>query len=228
MTLHPLEENVATALAKAIGHEPGFEDRELAGVKHLVVRHAYSIDDIAYCENLETLSLVGCEIHDLEPIRSLSRLIVLSVEYSALRELGAVTGMTQVLDLNLKCNDIEDITPLLSLPRLTALSLVGNPLSPHSYHELLPKIPLAVEPPYLPGEMEYSDEEVWRLTTELRRRNMPACYYRTDDQYYLCIPGLRYTPRPEIGHARLDPDQLRSELADPNAELMSIYRKYQP
>lgn len=228
MKISSQDKQVDLALARAIGHTEPYTVEELESISQLIIHNSHDISVLAKCTQLVSLTLVGCEIGDLEPLKDLSKLITLEVKFSSLRNIESLRGMGQILILNLSCNRIEDITPLLELSQLSMLSLVGNPLSPRSYYEVLPRIPMGLPEPFLPGEKEFSAEEEWQLTLELQRRGMPACYYRRDDQYYLCIPGLSYTSQPETGHARVSPEQLRAELAEPDADLLTIYRKYQP
>jgi hypothetical protein len=228
MKIFSQDKQVDLALARAIGHTEPYTVEELVRISQLIIHNARNISVLANCTQLVSLVLVGCEIDDLEPIKDLRRLTTLEVKYSSLHDIEALRDLEQIMILFLPCNRIETITALLGLSQLSMLSLVGNPLSPHSYYEVLPRIPMALPEPFFPGEKEFSAEEEWQLTLELQQRGMPACYYRRDGQYYLCIPGLSITSQPETGHARLNPGQLRAELAKPDPDLLTIYRTYQP
>jgi hypothetical protein len=222
MSIQIKDEHLERGLSKAIGHSAPFSTDELKSIKKLRIKHAHDLAPLAECLNLKNLTLVGCEIENLDALKGFTQLDILRVEYSTLTDISALGTIKSLMTVQLDCNNVENITPLLELPRLSYISLVGNPLSSESYHDIIPKLPGASL------DKKYSGKQEWELTLELRQRGMQACYYRENLDYYLCVPGLEVTEFPEAGHALIKPDALRAELANPDADLRTIYQKYQP
>ena len=111
---------------------------------------------------LEELGLGGNPIVDFTPLTELTNLTRLSLWGNGLsnNDLHHITGLTQLTKLDLRYNQISDITSLTKLVNLKKLQLERNPISDTApLHELLNRNPnleidieISDEPPSQPDE----------------------------------------------------------------------------
>ncbi len=79
-------------------------------------------------KNLESLSIIESDIHDLSPIAALSTIRNLNLIYcETLKEIGSLADLARITCLGLTgCQNINDIPVILQMPPLTRLSIPGN------------------------------------------------------------------------------------------------------
>jgi len=196
---------VSKGLARAIGHPAPFTREEMGSIDRVQIRRAKSISGVHVCDSLRTIILAGCDSINLGELSGLKDLDTLFVSDSAVRELTPIEPL-QLATCNIPRNMITDLTPLLNIPRLVFVNVIGNPLSQLSYEEVIPQ---------LKGrgiEVEMSGELEWRITTRLHRSGVPISCYKAPDSYRLCRPGFALTPFPDYDHAAISEDDARSLL----------------
>ena len=104
---------------------------DLAEITHLTVNDARieSLEEIQYCINLKTLSLIGNRISDLDLLVNLTKLERLELGHNQISDLEPLSHLESLEWLALNDNRISDIGPLSELPQLTWLSLSRNEIS---------------------------------------------------------------------------------------------------
>ena len=104
---------------------------------------------------LEELDLGGNPINDFAPLAELTSLTRLDFWGNGLgnSNLSIITGLTQLTQLDLRNNQISDVTSLTKLVNLKKLQLEGNPIS-----DTAPLLTLTDRNPDLEIDIEISDE----------------------------------------------------------------------
>ncbi|MEW2065925.1 hypothetical protein [Streptomyces sp. NPDC007346] len=205
-----LDPALRKSLERAVGHDEPFTDEECKNVTDLHVRHARSLYGLRKFGGLEVLTLVACDPVDLSQAAGLKMLSSLNVRDSGLRSVADIPGLP-LISCYAPRNFITDITPLMGASRLSNLDLTGNPLSEHSYRELVPR--LAEEG----CRVLVSDELEWKLTHHLHKQGVPVSCYRKREDYRLCRPGLEITDSPEYAHPVIQRSDVTSLLSgDPH------------
>ena len=101
----------------------------LVNLRNLNLSHI-EMDDIGFVSGLvalERLVLVGNRyIRDLSPLSGLTDLVFLEVSWNQVDDLAALTPLTSLEELVLTVNEIEDVSSLNSLPNLQHVNLSGN------------------------------------------------------------------------------------------------------
>ncbi|MCT2593935.1 hypothetical protein LHJ74_29190 [Streptomyces sp. N2-109] len=198
------------SLIRAIGHDGPFTDAEYMDVTDLHIRNSRNLFGLEECRALELLTLVACDPVDLGPAAGLQALDSLTVRDSGLRSLTDVSALP-LLSCYAPRNFITDITPLMGAARLGNLDVTGNPLSEHSYRDLVPR--LAEQR----CRVLVSDELEWKLTHHLHAQGVPVSCYRKNKEYRLCRPGLGLTDSPEYAHPVIQESDVTSLLTgDPH------------
>ncbi|MDD9974244.1 MAG: leucine-rich repeat domain-containing protein [Candidatus Poribacteria bacterium] len=115
------------------------------------------VSDLTPLKNLTELTYLGLsyngQISDLTPLKSLTELRWLSVGGNQIRDITPLTGLTKLTRLWLFQNQISDVTPLESLTKLTELLLNKNPIA-----DLTPLHRLQAKNPGLEIDIEISEE----------------------------------------------------------------------
>ena len=126
---------VRTALSQGLGELTSAA--ELAGITDLRVSERETVRNLTGLEllvNLKQLTLLSVgSLHDLAPLAGLTQLTSLRLERDAYTattplDLAAVADLTNLTELNLRWNMVEDIAPLANLTKLTSLNLPRNEL----------------------------------------------------------------------------------------------------
>ena len=81
---------------------------------------------LEFAINLETLTLVGHNISDLQPLTTWDSINWLELGGNSIVDLGPLENLNTLTILNLSNNQIVDVSPLAGLTNLTTLTLVGN------------------------------------------------------------------------------------------------------
>ncbi|MFI7087647.1 hypothetical protein ACIBUR_29135 [Streptomyces anulatus] len=198
------------ALERQLKHPQPFSRDELGSVEDLHVRHARSLFGLHQCSNLQLLIAVGCDATiDLADVIKLERLSCLIVRDSGLNTLDALDdSWTTTLSCYTPRNRITDATPLTRIPRLQNADLTGNPLSEHSYRNVVPALRERGTRVLASGELE------WKVTRHLHEQGIPVSCYKKENAsiFTLCRPGLELTNSPEYGHVNLQEKEVRSLL----------------
>ncbi|MGW4159524.1 hypothetical protein [Streptomyces sp. NPDC004788] len=199
------------AVQRVLGHEYPWSPEECASVEELNVRQARSLDGLDQFGSLRRLILSGCDPVSLDDVKVLSRLRILRVEDSALRELSGIESLP-LLAATLRRDFITDLTPLLRVSSLLEADVVGNPLSEYSYREVIPQL-LAAD-----CRVTFSGELEWRTTARLHAEGVPVSVYSDGSDFRLCRPGLALTDAPQYEHPLVSEAEVRSLLTgDPQA-----------
>jgi hypothetical protein len=82
----------------------------------------------AKLQNLESLSIMECDIYDLTSIAASTKIRNLNLIYcETLKEIGAISDLPGIICLGLTgCQNILDIPAILQMPQLTRLSIPAN------------------------------------------------------------------------------------------------------
>src|SRR5690606_24971263 len=131
---------------------------------------------------------------DLNEMRALPVLRGLKVWYSSVRDLSALANCPELESIELDNCLIEDLSPLLQLPKLWKLTCIGQPLSDESFHEVRPKViehlqknratELSRDP--------FDTESDWKLGRELFDLGLRVTVSRYQGNLRLACPGLKY------------------------------------
>lgn len=199
------------ALERRLGHPAPFTEEELGGVVDLHVWHARSLFGLDRCSDLQLLIAIGCDAAiDLAHLVRLENLKCLIVRDSGLNTLDALNGnsWTTPLSFYTPRNCITDATPLTRIPQLQNADLTGNPLSEHSYRNVVPALRERGTRVLTSGELE------WKVTRQLHEQGIPvSCYKKKGaSTFTLCRPGPELTDSPEYGHVSLQQKEVESLL----------------
>lgn len=213
---------VEKALAKRVGHPLPWSDTELGKVTNLHVSHARDLSGLLRCPHLRILLLIGCDPVELEPLTALSSIVSLTIEDSGLRTLDGVTKFP-LYTLDLGFNLLSDITPALEVRPLKRIDVTGNPLSPDSFHSIIPELRSRGV------DVTASAEKEWRITHLLHEEGLPYSYYRDDQgKYRISRPGLAHTHCPEVNHPVIAPQDLRNLLSHDPADVPRLFDESNP
>ncbi|MEW1848071.1 hypothetical protein AB0392_59790 [Nonomuraea angiospora] len=211
---------VERAIQLQLQRDPPFTEQDLAAVEALAVLSATDISDVPRLTGLRVLHLVGYGGRDLKPLAGMP-ITVLGVKVSAVSDLTVVAELPRLRRLRAHNNAIAELDVLATDGRdFRELDLTGNPLSDHAYHEVVPA--LRERLPHL----RVSDEREWRLTRRLHAVGLPFDYYRDDEGYWLCRPGLEHTAYPDADHLKIEPDELEELLDRDPSEIPELFPVY--
>ncbi|MFE7485017.1 hypothetical protein [Streptomyces sp. NPDC057552] len=200
-----------TALERHLKHPAPYSEKELSNVEDLHVRHARSLFGLDRCSNLQLLIAVGCDaaidLADVIEIESLSSLVVRDSGLDTLDALADRRWKT-TLSCYTPRNCITDAAPLTRIPRLQNADLTGNPLSEHSYRNVVPALREQGTRVLVSGELE------WKVTRHLHEQGIPvSCYKKKNaSAFTLCLPGLSLTDFPDYGHVEVQEKEVQSLL----------------
>ncbi|RGC65802.1 Leucine Rich repeats (2 copies) [Micromonospora sp. MW-13] len=216
-----LDAAVERALQLQLQQAPPFSEQALASVERLGVLRPVDITDLARLTNLRTLILVGYGGQDLSPLAGLP-IVSLEIEVSAARGLEVIADLPTLRILRAKNNAISDIDVLNEGEhRFVEIDLTGNPLSDRGFREVVPQLHDRVP------ELRVSGEREWSLTRRLYAAGLPFDYYRDENGYWLCRPGLRYTDFPNADHLKIDPEEIEAILDRDPATIPAMFRNYE-
>ncbi|GAB2889025.1 leucine-rich repeat domain-containing protein [Streptomyces mayteni] len=193
MAMGKVDPEFDRSITRAIGHGFPVTSAECESVTELVMQRVRDLGPIADFRSLEQLILVGCDPVSVRQIESLTKLRMLSIEDSALRDLSGVASLP-ILNFSMPRDFVADIEPLLHVPTLLQVDVTGNPLSDVSYREVIPKL---VENGC---RVRFSQELEWRVTVHLQTAGVGVACYGSARGYRLCRPGLGLTDAPQYGH----------------------------
>lgn len=93
----------------------------------------YSLSGIEQCSNIEFLSMSHENISDISPLSTLYKLkMLLFVQTWDINDISALTKLTNLEYLDIKCNNVRDISPLVGLTNLKYLNILQNPVEDYS------------------------------------------------------------------------------------------------
>jgi hypothetical protein len=174
---------VATALERATGHPSPYTDAELASVRELRVVGAGSLSELAGCDGLEQLGVVGSDVTELGALSSLKQLRVLHVLACPVTSGQGLIGLDRLEELRLDFTFVEDAAPVFSLPALRRARLLGNPWNAESWRRLREQItsksPQAATPRPI-FELGAESEVELEVTQRLRAFGLDLCFGSLD------------------------------------------------
>ncbi|MER6606312.1 hypothetical protein ABT282_10460 [Streptomyces sp. NPDC000927] len=212
-----MDSSVAQAISNETGQQQPFSPEVLQSITYLHISYAHTLDDLAFCHNLEVLQIMGCDPVDLNQLNGLSKLASLVIKCSALKDLSGVENLPSLLRFVAGMNRIEDLSPLLQCPELARLDIQGNPLSEHSYRTLAPQLQSKGI------RVTVSDEPVWQMNLELQRHGFPFSFYKAHDGTRLCRPGLALTDLPDRSHPIVALEDLSALLSRDPEEVPKLF-----
>jgi hypothetical protein len=216
-TMNPAVER---AIQLQLQRDPPFTGQDLATVETLAVLRATDLGDLTGLTSLRALVLIGYGGRDLGPLASLP-IVALEVEVGAVSDLSVVAQLPRLRILKARNNAIAEIDVLVADERhFMEVDLTGNPLSDRAYHEVVPRLRERLP------QLRVSDEREWRLTRRLRAAGLPFDYYRDDEGYWVCRPGLELTAYPNADHLKIEPDELEEVLDRDPAEIHGMFPVY--
>ena len=226
MELYTDEESEKLAFEQLLGHQAPFTQDECATLTGLLrIEQAKNLNLVQYCSSLESLELFACNLKSLDFLGNLNDLSTLKVLCSTIENIGDIAQCQKLEHLELVYTFVEDLEPLLRLPALKTGSLLGNPWTPESYNELRPRMLSTSSPRWQkPPKIEFSNEDDWKFTRELKERGIPACFSIFDGHYYLVRPGIPKVVNADCDFLRdLPRDFAKSRLSGPNATLDALF-----
>jgi hypothetical protein len=197
---------VERAVQLQLQRDPPFTEDDLTAIEVVAVLLPTDISDLARLTSLRVLRLNGYGGDDLRPLAGLP-IGALDIEVSAVSDLAVVAELPTLRRLTVPNNSITEIDVLAADDRrFRELDLTGNPLSDRAYHEVVPRLRDRV------ADLRVSGEREWQLTRRLYAAGLPFDYYRYDDGFRLCRPGLAHTAYPYADHLDIEPDDLEAIL----------------
>ncbi len=124
----PLKNCIAKALGKSSGAEITRDDLRSLNILECNSAGIADIAPLGYAENLNSLSLAGNRISDLDPLAGL-HLSSLDLSRNLVSDISPLASLPSPDFLYLDNNQISDISPLAGLGSLLALSLASNQIS---------------------------------------------------------------------------------------------------
>ncbi|MDJ0679267.1 MAG: hypothetical protein QNJ18_05320 [Xenococcaceae cyanobacterium MO_167.B52] len=228
MQLYTSDISEGLALEELLLHPMPFTQNECANLKGpLRIERARSLSLIKYCINLESLEIFACEIEDLNFLEYLSNLVDLKVRCSTIKDISALTHCQALENLELLFTFAEDLNPLMNLPALKTGSMLGNPWTFKSYHELRPKLLKKLSERWQKTpRIEFSIEADWQFTRELQQANIPACFSIFDGQYYLVRPGVPRVVNANCDFLKISRDLARIQFNEFGQTLDSLFNSF--
>jgi len=149
-----------------------------------------------------------------------------------LRSIEVLRRCPKVESVFIDCNLIEDLTPLLDLPKLKDVRVFGNPLSEESFYTVLPELHARLPSRRIGGVdcafLKAPDEESWKLTRALYERGIEAVCYYLDVGYSktpvfkVTAPGLSYSDAPDLYSISAKPADIWRLLEEPDLTLKTF------
>jgi hypothetical protein len=128
--------DIEVAIRKAIEKPTGnIYDTDLIGLKRLSVyifETSPTIEGLQYCVDLEYLALLyafekgSYYCYDIGPLSGLTNLTEINLVLLGITDISALSNLTNLTEINLAGNHIVDISPLSGLTNLTKINLTGN------------------------------------------------------------------------------------------------------
>ncbi|MFJ6016681.1 hypothetical protein [Streptomyces sp. NPDC092952] len=187
-------------------------------VRDLFVRYSDSLVGLRNFPDIEVLILAGCDPVSFDEFSNLSLLASLRVHDSGLSGITGVENFSDLDFLSIQRNTVQDLRPLLG-NRIARIEIEGNPLSEHSYYEVIPKL---VEQG---SEVSYSGEREWRITLRMQSAGIPLVCYSSEDLYYLCCPGFSMTKTPDYDHPEVRVGEVEEILDRDPRDLIRLFEK---
>lgn len=182
-----------------------------------------SVEDLRHFSNLERFKLVAACVDDYSPLGHLKHLEYLTIEITNFSASEALDGLDELVYCTLEWNFIQDLTPLLELPRLKLLQVHGNPLDRRSYYEVIPQLEDN------DVTVHYDDEETWKFQRWMWEQGHRACFGRVGtlgERYDLVVPELCCRLEEKFRVERIDPEILREELEQDGADIEEIAQRH--
>ncbi|MEU3963192.1 hypothetical protein AB0F42_25855 [Streptomyces buecherae] len=205
-----------TAIAAEIGEPHSWTTQKLTSIVFLHVRHARSLDGLAFCPGVKILVLTGCDPVSMSSLVHLDRLASLTIAHCNISSISGIEEL-KLTAFRLTCGFVEDVSPLTGLANLLNVQITGNPLTEASYRRVLPSLQergVLIDSP--------KDRE-WHLTRRLREAGLPYVYYESARGGRLARPGLEMTERPEADHPAVDPLHLEQLLSTTPSRITEFF-----
>ncbi|GAA2254256.1 hypothetical protein GCM10010232_49080 [Streptomyces amakusaensis] len=163
--------------------------------------------------SLQRLIITGCDPVSVEQFSMLEGLRTLTLEDSGFSDLSGIESLP-LLSVSFPRNCVKDLRSLLGIPHLLQVDVTGNPLSDHSFHQIIPALRESG------CRVTASEELEWKLTVRLHSAGVRiSCYRDPQGQgYKLFRPGLGLTDAPQYAHPLVSAGDIRALLTgDPSA-----------
>jgi len=226
MGLHTDDESEKLVFEQLLGHQAPFTQDECATLTGLLrIEQAKNLNLVQYCSSLESLEFFACDLKSLDFLRNLNNLSTLKLLCCTIEDTGDIGQCQKLEHLELVYTFVEDLEPLLTLPALKTGSLLGNPWTPESYNVFRPRLLSTPSQKWQkPPKIEFSNEEDWKFTRELRERGIQACFSIFDGHYCLVRPGIPKVVNADCDFLRdLPRDFAKSRLSGPDATLDALF-----
>jgi hypothetical protein len=187
----------------------------------------------------EELVLFGCHLDSLDGVEKLAKLRSLRVLASTVSEISALRKCAALEDVEIVQCRVTDTAPLLDMPRLRRVKLLGNPLSQESFE----KVPAALAARKRPVLVEMDDPDLWRLNLQLAEKGVPltgADLLASGMQFarpgadehgkILCLSEIQYVLKEALDSAKqskLSVDELKALLPDASLEENGDWRQFE-
>ncbi|MEU7022819.1 hypothetical protein ABZ990_19475 [Streptomyces sp. NPDC046203] len=211
-----LDSAIESAVSRRIGDPSGWNEGLLSTIEVLHVAHVRDLQGLSILPELRSLILVGCEIVTVSSLPFFEKLGSLEIEDSSLESLEGV-GKFSLHTLGVRRNFLQEIGPVSGIENLEQLDVTGNPLSEETVRVILPELRARGVHVKSSGEMEIG------LTRRLHAIGLPFSYYRSSMGYQLSRPGLALTANPEGDHPFVQPEELESLIARSPGEVAALF-----
>jgi hypothetical protein len=182
---------IVEALTRVLGHGPPFsvkESREFDGV--LTISGARDLSVLGHFPALTGLDLFGSDLTALDALTSMRDLRSLRVVACPIADLDPLRGLSLLETLELNFTFVEDVAPILELPALHRVRLMGNPLTQSSY-DLANAV---LKGPAKPGRRRFAYQitvaQQWKLGRMMREQHIDLCFSSVDPWVQMLVkPG---------------------------------------
>ena len=186
----------------ALGGQALTQSGELEWTEGASASEFADLSPIAKLENLEVVSLSGCEhVADLSPLGSLSGLKSLGISYTSVTDLSPLASLTGLQNLDLSgCHGVTDLSPLAFLIGLHSLNI--------TYTDVTDLSPLASLTGLQSLGISYTgvtDLSPLASLTSLQSLELNGCHGVTDLSPLASLTGLQDLDLSSIGVTDLSP-----------------------
>jgi hypothetical protein len=176
---------------------PVFEEATLATLAHMtVLRDEVAPRGLEYFPDLKAINFRGCEVVDFGDLGHRPALRGLHAWSSNVQSLEGVDELFPRLRIvDLFVGQVRDLRPLLSVPGLKWVNVVGNPLDDHSYYEVLPTL-FERGVRHMNSILPREDEHL--LMRRFAQRNLRMSAFTVDGRMKVSCPGQLLSSSPEL------------------------------
>ena len=146
--------------------------------------------------SLKSIDYRGCEVVDISALGHRPTLRSLAAWSSHIQSLAGIDELfPRLLDIDLFVGQVQDLRPLLALPELEAINVVGNPLDDHSFYEVVPTL---FERGVTHTDSILPQEDEHLLMRRFVERGLRMSAFTVEGRMKVSCPGQLLSSSPEL------------------------------